>query len=163
MTIFEKKKYKGISQRRVNYIMSGLVILISALLLYTTFKVMGGYEEMRETTEDYIELQKEAYELQLGSDKLTEQVQLFVSTGKLRYLQGYFSEVESSRRQEVVRFFEEKLPDSNVLAKLKYALSESEKLQEDEIRAMWLTTLWAKKEFKYTDADIPQVVLDEIS
>ena len=83
---------KGVSVRKLNYVLLGVALVISAVLLLATYQTRNGYEEMRSYTEDYIQCQSDAYEMQIASDYLSEQVRCFVQTGERPYLDAYFAD-----------------------------------------------------------------------
>ena len=91
---------KGVSVRKLNYILLAVALVISAVLLLATYQTRNGYEEMRSYTEDYIQCQADAYELQIASDYLSEQVRCFVETGERPYLEAYFAEANTRQRRE---------------------------------------------------------------
>lgn len=137
MTVSGQKYIGGIPQRKLNYIMYGMVIVISALLLFTTVQTTAGYTEMHDATESYIELQSAAYNLQVSSDYLTEQVQCFVITGKRTYLNAYFDEINVARRREKsVEIFREMLPGTVALSEIEDALLQSNELAQREMKAI---------------------------
>lgn len=129
MTVFGQKYISGIPQRKLNFVMYGIVIVISALLLISTVQTTSGYTKMHEATESYIDLQSAAYDLQVSSDYLTEQVQCFVITGKKTYLNAYFNEINVLRRREKsVEMFREMLPGTVALSEIEDALLQSNEL-----------------------------------
>ena len=69
---------RGISIRSLHLLMAFTILTISVLLLLATFLAKAGYTRMRENTEDYIQWEQDADDLQRGSDYLTEQVRCFV-------------------------------------------------------------------------------------
>lgn len=94
---------------------------------------------LKNTTEQYIECEKAAEQLQEGSDYLTEQVRLYVMTGEERYLDQYIEEVEvTKRRENAVKDLSEYFKGSSVVESLQTALTDSKALMETEYYAMRL-------------------------
>ena len=64
------------------------------------------FAALQTATDEYIECENQASELQAASDYLAEQVRLFVVTGQREYMDLYFEEKDVTRRQEKgVRLF----------------------------------------------------------
>ena len=81
-----KQEPRGLSAKRSGLIMSILALLVSALLIVETVLAHTGYSELRNVSDHFIQWQRDASELQDGSDRLTEQVRCFVETGNRMYL-----------------------------------------------------------------------------
>ena len=95
-----RDKTKSISIRRIQILMAVLLLVISLLLLFTTFRTKMGYSRMREYTSDYIVWERDADKLKMASDYMTEQARCFVETGKREYLDNYFTEADVDRRRD---------------------------------------------------------------
>ncbi len=135
-----KKSGKGISIRNLNLSMAAITLVISALLLVATYSAYTGYSKLRDYTENYIHWQRDAYDLQTGSDYLTEQVRCFVETGKRVYLDNYFEEAEVNRRRDsAVENVHNFLGDTEAYRALVAAMAESVDLMDREYYAMRLT------------------------
>ncbi|MBQ3269891.1 MAG: GGDEF domain-containing protein [Clostridia bacterium] len=138
----EKKEraHKGLSIRKIQLVMACVILIISVLLLVATFSAQSGYIKMRENTDDYIQWERDAKDLQIASDYLTEQVRCFVETGKREYLDGYFEEAENTRRRDKalvnIRRF---MGESQACDSLQAAMDESIALMDREYYAMRLT------------------------
>ena len=140
MRIIDGVREKGVSQRKVNIFMMGLVILLSVLLLVSVYLTMSGYNTMRSATEDYIDLEKAAAGMRVGSDYLTEQVRSFVVTGNREYYDNYFREANETRRREVaLETIEKHLSDTTAAAALRESKEKSDILMWSEYHAMLLT------------------------
>lgn len=131
---------RGVSVRKLNYILLGIALVISALLLVATYQTRGGYEEMRSYTEDYIQCQADAYEMQIASDYLSEQVRCFVETGERQYLSAYFEEADvRQRREKALQHVKDYLgEDSEAYQALQAAMLQSRLLMDREYYAMRL-------------------------
>ena len=148
-------KPRGISVRNTNFLMAILTIVISVLLLFATYKTKAGYSQLRTATDNYIQWQREAYNLQMASDYLTEQARLFTETGDRQYLDNYFEEADVTRRRdkslEVTR---SSLDNTPIYDALSAAMNESVALMEREYYAMRLTI----SAYGYDIAEYPQVI-----
>ena len=129
----------GISVRAINAVMATLTLLISAVLLVTTYQTNRAYTLMRVHTDNYIRWQRSASELQTGSDYLTEQVRCFVETGKREFLDNYFEEAKITHRRDLaVATMAEYDGTRLVYSMMQDAMDESVELMEREYYVMRL-------------------------
>lgn len=91
---------QGVSIRSASLVMAAIAIVISFLLIRVTHHVISGYAQLRADTDQYIQWQQDASELQAGSDYLTEQVRCFAATGEREYLDAYFEEANVTQQRE---------------------------------------------------------------
>ena len=148
-------RQRGIPLGKLNYLMALIVIAISALLLMTTSQTGVQYDNLRSSTAELIEWQNSAYELQNGSDYLTEQVRYFAITGERVYLDNYFQEANvTQRREKALAVLRENLEGSAAYRELEQAMRDSMGLMEQEYYVMRLTV----DAFDYDLADFPQEV-----
>ena len=141
---------KGLSIRSLHLGMALVTLIISVLLLLATFMVKSGYSQMRTDTVSYIQWERDASDLQRGSDYLTEQVRCFVETGKRQYLDNYFEEATVTRRRDkALESIHSFLGDSPACRSLEAAMNESNVLMEREYYAMRLTI--ASRGYDYRD------------
>ena len=139
MEFFKRIKTEGISLRFVHRFLLVIAILASGLLLYATYHTSGTYARLSDATDEYIELQKAAYELMDASDYLTESVQRFTVEGNMRFLNNYFSEVfENHRREHAITVMSKNANSAAALDDLQKALNESNELMKREYYAMKL-------------------------
>ena len=130
---------RGLPLGKLNYVMAACVLVISVLLLSATYRTSGGYDLMRQTTENYIQWQQSAYKMQTASDFLTDQVRSFVVSGKREYLNEYFKEVNVTRRRETaLAELRSALGGTEAYAKLESVMKKSSQLQDRELYAMRL-------------------------
>lgn len=137
----QKKKgnIKGIPVGMLNYLMAALTLLVSVMLLVTTFATDTAYKEMRETTENYYNWERSASELQKGSDYLTDQVRCFAATGAQEYMGNYFLEAEGTRRRDkALEGMGEAMKDSQAYRELEAAMAASVHLMKQEYYSMRL-------------------------
>ena len=146
MKFFSNLRSKGVSQRKLHFIMVAIVLLLSVLLLVSVYLTMSGYNAMRSATEDYIDLEKSAAGMRVGSDYLTEQVRSFVVTGSREYYDNYFREANVTRRRDIaLETIEKHLSETTAAAALRESKEMSDILMWSEYHAMLLTI--------YADAD----------
>ena len=146
---------KGISIRRLHFVMALVMLVVSVLLLFTTFRAKLGYSQMRENVVSYILWERDAAKLQLASDYLTEQVRCFVETGKREYLDNYFEEANVTRRREqALESIEQISGDNTAYESLEAAMGESVALMDWEYYAMRMTIA----AYGYDIHDFPEVV-----
>ena len=150
---------KGIRLRRLNIVLIVMAVLLFLLLIYSTYSTMQSYSRMQEATERYIDSQKNASDMQSGSDYLTEQVRLFVFTGDIENLNNYFEEKDVTRRRDkAIENLSEDLSGSGSIQYLREALQYSNELVDLEYHAMRL----AIEGFGYEVADFPTDLQDYV-
>ena len=131
---------RGIHVSRLNYIMAFIIITVSALLLISTFYSGGIYTEMFDNTENYIKWQRSAFELELASDYLTEQVRCFAVTGEIQYMQNYFQEANvTKRRDNALNTLRKNFDGTETFSQLEAAMNSSVRLMDREFYSMRLT------------------------
>ena len=141
--------------QRLNLLMAAMTLVISALLLFASYQTANGYRAMRETTGRYIDKQHRAFDLQLSSDYLTEQVRCFAVTGERVYLDNYFEEAKVTRRRDkALEALAEDADESEAYRNLTAAMSKSVTLMNREYYAMRL----AAEAFGYDIAELPAEV-----
>lgn len=68
MALLKKAKKEGISLRTIHGWLVILAVITCGLLIASTFYSFATFRHLSEATDDYIELQKAAYELMNASD-----------------------------------------------------------------------------------------------
>ena len=130
---------KGISIKNTNLIMTVVALIISVLLIFATYVANERYSELCKTTDHYIQWQKDASEMQTGSDYLTEQARCFAETGDRVYLDNYFEEAEvKKQRENAVSRVYEYVGDAPAYKALVEAMNGSVKLMDREYYSMRL-------------------------
>lgn len=119
-----------------------LAVVLSVFFAAISLQGVRDLHEFEEAMEQYLRCEKDAENLQNGSDVLTEQARLYVVTGRREYLDGYFQEANVSRSREnavedLGRFF----ADTQVFSELEKAMSESRALMNTEYYAMYLAAV----------------------
>ena len=135
----ENQKISGIRLRFINYGMIAIVLILSFFLLLITFMAFGTQQQLKKYTDEYIECQQHASDMQAGSDYLMAHARSFVVTGKSSFMDQYFEEVDVTRRRdralESIRTY---LEGTETFHYLSEALTHSNELMETECYAMRL-------------------------
>ena len=78
-----------------------IVGLFASIAMFAAMQVTTNiYNETHEVTQNLSKWRTSAYDLQVGSDYLTDQIRCFVATGDKTYLDNYFTEVNVTKRRE---------------------------------------------------------------
>ncbi|MBR3042045.1 MAG: hypothetical protein IKH94_05160 [Eubacterium sp.] len=93
-------KKRGIPIRKLNTVMLIVAIFVSLILFVAMQMTNSIYNETKDATSKLLTLRKDAYNLQIASDYLTEQMRCFVVSGKKLYLDNYFKEAFETKRRE---------------------------------------------------------------
>lgn len=136
---FRKKLEKGISLRQIHSWLVVVSVIISAVMILSTFRLTTNFISVTDASHEHIELEKASYELMDASDYLTEQVQRFAVSGERSFMDAYFSETfESKRREQAVARIKVDANATAALEKLQKAMDESVHLMDQEYYAMRL-------------------------
>ena len=134
-----RQNRKGISIKNTNFIMTVIALIISILLIFASYVANMRYSELNNTTDHYIQWQKDASEMQSGSDYLTEQARCFAETGDRVYLDNYFEEAEvKKQRENALSRIHEYVGDAPAYKALVEAMNESMELMNREYYSMRL-------------------------
>ena len=140
MNKLDKLKKRGISLRNLNIVMLGLAILISAILIWAMNRTDSLYRRTHEFTQNLLQWRQDSYDLQVGSDYLTEQVRYFAVTGDRTFLDNYFEEaLVTQRREKALDKLKQNHDNSEAVAELTSAMNESIQLMNLEYYSMVLT------------------------
>lgn len=116
-----------------------IAALVGVLFLAFSFWANKEFQVLQTTTEKYISCESAAKNLQDGSDYLTEQVRLYVTTGEQRYLENYFTEANETRRREnALEDLKTYFDGTQAFEELQKALNDSQELMHTEYQAMRL-------------------------
>ena len=143
--------------RAANYSFAALALLLSLAVIVSNIMLSRSYRRMEEANVSYELAEYAARELEDASDYLTDMVRSFVVTGDLQYLNGYFEEVEvTKRRDDAVETLEKLLvsDESDAYDSLAAALDASFALMERECLAMRL----AQAAYGIPDGSVPDAV-----
>lgn len=154
-------KSDGISLRTVHTLLVIGAVIISGLMIFSTFHLSTSFQSLTKASEQQIELRKAARELMDASDYLTECAQRFTTSGDTRFLDEYFDEAfRANHREEAIRTMSEGEGTSDALKKLQSAMDSSVKLMDQEYYAMRLV-VEAKKYSQYPEVLDSVTIADE--
>ena len=149
-------KNKGISLRHVNIVMLVIALLISAVLVFAMNRTNELYEVTSEANDDLIVWRSSAYDLQIASDYLTDQMRSFVITGDRTYLDNYIEEAYvTKRRDKALDILEKNLADTKPVITLAQAMDVSMKLMDREYYSARLALV----AYGYPQDEYPQQVM----
>ncbi|MBR6028595.1 MAG: diguanylate cyclase [Clostridia bacterium] len=153
---------KGIRMKMFNTVMIVLVLIVTVFLLLNIVHTIHDFQAVQDGTEDYMRAQKDASDLQTGSDYLTQQVRAFVVTGDSAYIDLYFEEANHTRsRDQALADIREIVPGHPSLSALDEAMRESTELMNLEIRAMRLMMEAEGADLTQAPAEIQAAALTE--
>lgn len=136
MKNLESLKKRGIPIRKLNTVMLIVAIFVSLILFVAMQMTNSIYNETKDATSKLLTLRKDAYNLQIASDYLTEQMRCFVVSGKKLYLDNYFKEAfKTKRRERALEDIKQYHDNANSYKELKEAMDESVKLMDVEYYA----------------------------
>ena len=130
---------RKIKIQTVSFWSIGITAVIA--LFFVAISVCGQrqFNVMKKATNQYIECENSARQLQEASDYLTDQARKYTSTGSRRYMDTYFQELDVlKRRDKAVENLEKCFKDSEVLTSLESAMESSDSLTKIEIYSMKL-------------------------
>ena len=137
--LLKQKPKDGISLRTVHLCLIIGAVIISGLMLFSTYHLFSSFRHLTETSEQQIELRKAARELMDASDYLTEKVQRFSVLGDRHFLEEYFEEAfVANHREEAIATMAEGTGTQAALEKLQTAMASSVELMDREYYAMQL-------------------------
>ena len=129
----------GISLRVLHIAMIVCAVIISLLLIFSTYQSSSVFSTLSKATGNFIVRQKAAHDLMEASDYLTEMVQRFTLEGEKQYIDNYFEEAFVSRRREAsITSMSENEAEENLVSQLQEAMDESTSLMYREYYAMKL-------------------------
>ena len=130
---------EGISLRVVHIAMVVCAVIISLLLVFSTYQSSNVFAALNKATGNYIVRQAAAHDLMEASDYLTEMVQRFTLEGDTQYLDNYFEEAFTSKRREAsITSMAESDAETALVEQLQAAMDESTSLMYREYYAMKL-------------------------
>jgi len=157
----KQKREEGISLRITQILLVIGAVIMSCLMLYSTYHLSVSFRNLADTSEEQIEMRKAARELMDASDYLTENVQRFTVNGDTRFMDEYFTEAfESNRREDALSTMARDAGKTDALKHLQTAMDDSVKLMETEYYAIRLV-IEAKGYTDYPDVLKDTVLSDE--
>ena len=134
-----------------------LTIVVAIVFIITSAKGVQKFQQAEATTKQYINCENAAIQFEEASDYLTEQVRLFVMTGKNEYMNLYFEEVEfTQNREHALEELDKYFSGNEILESLQAALDESNELMDTECYAMRLVCEAKDR----AESALPQAVQD---
>ena len=135
----ESEQKGGVSLRTIHACLVVGAVVISGMMLFSTYHLFTSFSRLTQASEEQIELNEAARELMDASDYLTEMVQRYSINGDLKYLDGYFQEAfDNHRREEAVERMAKGDDAAKALENLQAAMDASIKLMDREYYAMRL-------------------------
>ena len=129
-----KRKIQTLS----NWTIGAAIALLCSCGIIASFGLQK-YRVLQTSIQEYIDCEAAARKLQEGSDNLTTQVRLAVSTGEQQYVDAYFQEEDVAKNREcAVEELKSLHGDPDAITPLQEALDTSMALQQTEYRAMRL-------------------------
>lgn len=140
----------------------GLTLLLTVIVAGIGIWSVQEFQVLKDTTDQYIECEEAARQLQTGSDYLTEQVRMYALTGEREYMEMYINESEHTKRREAAmevlgRYFD----GTEAYADLENAMTCSRELMETEFYSMRLVAEATKADIETCPEAIRAVELSE--
>ena len=133
------KLKEGVSLRKIHNWLIVIALILSCLLIYSTYRLTNSFMHVKNASEENIALGNAVHDLMDASDYLTEMVQRFAITGDPRFMQQYYFEAfASKRREQALAELQKDQNATEVLEHLREAMRHSVKLMDREYYAMRL-------------------------
>lgn len=130
---------KKIRIQRVSIFDIVATLVLAVVLVAFAAQGTGELAQMQTATDDYIQCETLARQLQSGSDYLIEQVRMYTATGQREYMDNYFEELNATcRRENALEYFAEHYGDTDAFTLLKSAMTTSQNLSYTDRYAMRL-------------------------
>ena len=130
---------KKIRVQHVSTLSIVFTVILSVICVAAFVYGHAQFVKLKAITEDYILCEETAEQLEEGSQYLTDKVRLATMTGEQRYIDQYFTEVNTyQRRDRAVETLETNYPNSESLDALHAAMKSSTELMDTEYYAMKL-------------------------
>lgn len=125
--------------QRVSAWSMGVTAGLAVLFAFISIQSNREFHALQTSTEQYIQCESAAKQLQDASDYLTEQVRLFTITGQREYMDLYFTEADiTQRREQAMENLRTYFDGTDAFASLQSALDSSEQLMDTEYYSMRL-------------------------
>ncbi|MDO4990555.1 MAG: GGDEF domain-containing protein [Eubacteriales bacterium] len=143
----------GISLWRFHAIAAVIITVLAVLLVLSASQTGKGYSRMEAATENYIQAQQAAADMQTASDYLTAEARTFIATGDLTHAERFFEETDVTRRRDqALEKIGALLSSSLPYTYLSAALDKSNELLEIECYSMRL----ASESYGFDLSDCPE-------
>lgn len=128
--------------KKINIILIVISCLFYLLLIRASILASSRYDQMVQATNEYINCAKADAQLAAGSDYLTEQVRLYVTTLDRQNMDNYFIEANQNRRREqALEMLLAYNPNETTYEYLQEAMEQSTQLMQREFYAMKLAAV----------------------
>lgn len=118
-----------------------ITIVVAILFICISIMSQKEFTTVRQTTEQYIDCEKAAKQLQDASDYLSEQVRMYAMTGKRKYMDLYFMEANvTQHREKALQSLKNYFDGTDTFEALKKALNYSTELMDTEYYSMRLVS-----------------------
>ena len=153
---------KKIRIQRVSAFDVTVTLPLAVILGLLSVRGIGELSKMQTATEDYIQCQTLARQLQSGSDYLVGQVRMYTATGQREYMDNYFENLNVTRRRETaLEYFGENHDDTEAFTLLKSAMMTSQNLSCTRRYAMRLVAQATLVDFSAWPQEIQSVSLHD--
>ena len=153
---------KKIKVQTVSFWSIGITIVLAVLFIVISIQGQKEFRVMKEATNQYIECENSARQLQEASDYLTEQARRYAATGERKYMNSYFKEANVvKRRDHAVENLGKYFKGSEVFTSLQSALECSEDLMETEYYSMKLVASATGASRRVIPDEVESVTLSE--
>ena len=133
----EQKKETGISLRMIHVCLILLAVVVSCFLIYSANRLASTFQNLSDTTDQYLEMRAAATELMDSTDYLTEMAQRYTLDGNSIYLHRYFEESAATlARVEAILKMAQNNEGKKAVEQLQKAMDDSAKLRTLDVYAM---------------------------
>lgn len=137
--LWNRVRQDGLHMRTVNVVTIVLAVACALALLHAVNRTYNNYQELQSDTRRFMTCERAANELQNASNYLTTQVRMFAITRDAKYIQRFFTMVNSHHREDAVETLRKSMSEGTAAyGYLEYALQCSDQLVELEYRSMRL-------------------------
>lgn len=153
---------KKIRIQRVSAFDVTVTLPLAVILGLLSVRGIGELSKMQTATEDYIQCQTLARQLQSGSYYLVGQVRMYTATCQREYMDNYFENLDVTRRRETaLEYFGENYGDTEAFTLLKSAMMTSQNLSCTHRYAMRLVAQATLVDFSAWPQEIQSVSLHD--
>lgn len=119
-----------------------VAVIVMILLYYSISKAKSSYDQIKMTTDAFIQNQIDSVNLKDATEYLSEQARCYVINGDIKYLENYLSEAEQNKnREKAIDALRPMMKDTTSYPHLRVAFNFSNKMNEVEHHAISLALL----------------------
>lgn len=96
------RRKKGLRARRLNILLFVITLMMSSILIYSNSLLKNQYRLLQSAEDNYKSSMNYSRQLQSASDNLTMSVWHFVETADVGYINAYFEEIDSKKREKAL-------------------------------------------------------------